>query len=263
MPDLTSLTTLQFWTFFQVLARVSALVAVAPVFGAHQAPNQVKVGLAVLLSLVLTPIAAPHLAPQGVPTDLYGLVAPLVAQVALGLTMGFVVSLVLTAVQMAGSLLDLQAGFTMAQTFNPAIGEMAAPLTQFQSMYALLLFLLAHGHYVLIQALARSFSAVPASMAFGGPHFAHYFADATFAVLVNALKIAAPAGAVLLVIDVSFALLSKAMPQMNIFYVGMPLKTLASVLLLIVVLPLFAAVVGQMVAQTPADMAGLFRGLHP
>ena len=146
--------------FLQVLARVSSLIAVAPVFGAREVPAPVKVGLSVILSMALTPIAAPSLRSAGAPTTLYGVAAPIFAHVIIGLTLGFVVSLIVMAIEMAGSLIDTQVGFSMAQTFNPAISEQAGPFTQLQSMYCLLLFLLAHGHYILIVALANSFSRI-------------------------------------------------------------------------------------------------------
>ncbi len=255
--------TLDIWVFLQVLTRISTVIAIAPVFGAKQVPSQVKVGLAVVLAIVVTPIAIPALKSQGVPSTLLGFVAPLVSHVVIGLMMGFVVSLIITAVEMGGALLDTQVGFTMAQTFNPAVGEMSAPLTQFQSMYAVLLFLLAHGHYILIAALANSFATVPAvTVNLGSGAYMNFVTDVTFSVLTNGLKIAAPAGAILMVIDFSFALLARAVPQMNVFYVGMPIKAIAGLLLVAAVLPLFAVFVGHMVADLPATLYQSMDGMR-
>jgi flagellar biosynthetic protein FliR len=251
------------WAFLQVLARVASLVAIAPVFGAKQTPNMVKVGLAFVLSIVITPIAMPSLRAAGMPTTVYGMVAPLAGHVIVGLMMGFVASLVILAVELGGSLLDTQVGFSMAQTFNPALGELAAPLTQFQSMYALLLFLLAHGHYIVIAAVANSFAILPAlDINFGTGSFLTMVGDLTFGVLVNGLKIAAPAGAILLVIDFTLALLARAVPQMNVFYVGMPLKVIAGLTLVAAILPLFAIFVGHMVADMPSDLTRMMEGLR-
>ena len=254
---------LDIWAFLQVLARVSSLVAVAPIFSATQMPSEVKVGLSVVLSIVITPIAMPALRAAGLPLTLYAMVAPLAAQAVIGLIMGFVASLVLQAVEMGGALLDTQVGFTMAQTLNPEIGGLAAPLTQLQSMYAMLLFLLAHGHYVVIAALANSFITLPAnSVDFASGSYMNAISDVTYGVLVNGLKIAAPAGGILLVIDFSFALLARAVPQMNVFYVGMPLKAIAGLLLMIAILPLFAIFVGHMVGDLPADIVRVTSGLR-
>src|SRR5579862_6183299 len=124
MPDLSAFTAQEFWAFLQVLARISAMVAVAPVFGAREIPAQIKVGLSLLISLTLLPVAAPSLASSGVPQTFYALIAPIAGQAAIGLLLGFVVSLLLLAVQMAGALLDLQIGFSLAQTLNPTLGNL-------------------------------------------------------------------------------------------------------------------------------------------
>lgn len=255
--------TLDIWIFLQVLARVSSLVAMAPIFGSREVPAPAKIGLSVILSLVVSPFAAPSLRAAGVPTTLFGLAAPLAAHAAIGLMMGFVASLVIMAIEMAGSLIDTQVGFSMGQNFNPAVGEMAGPFTQFQSMYALLLFLLAHGHYILIAALAKSFAMLsPSTIDFGHASFLQYVAGITFNMLVNGLKIAAPAGAILLVVDFSFAMLARAVPQMNVFFVGMPLKALVGLMLMVIVLPLLSAFVGQMVAAVPVDLQGVLQGMR-
>lgn len=263
MPDLSAFTVQEFWAFLQVLARISAMVAIAPVFGAREIPAQIKVGLSLLISLALLPIAQPTLAPAGVPQTFYALVAPIAGQVAIGLILGFVVSLILTAVQMAGAVLDLQIGFSLAQTLNPALGQMVTPISQFQYLYALLLFLLANGHYLLLTALARSFALIPITkIALGSEPFLRFISDITLATLVSAIKIAAPAAGILVVIDLSFAFLSRAVPQMNVFFVGMPIKVMVGLAVLVVVLPLTAYMIGQMVTGSQYDLLSAMRGMR-
>ena len=260
---LPGMTTANFWIFFQVLARVSAVIAIAPVFGAREVPAQVKTGMALMLSRVLSPIAAPALTRYPLPTTLYGFTATIAGDAVVGLLIGFVMSLVLSAVQMAASVLDIQVGFSMAQTLNPEIGELSAPLTQLQSMYALLLFLLARGHYLTIEGLAHSFTALPAqAVAIGTGGALRSFTDVTYGMLVDALEIAAPAGAVLLAVDLSFAFVSRAMPQMNVFVVGMPVKSLVGLTTLVVVLPLFAVFVGNLVAHAGGGLVAVLGGFH-
>ncbi len=239
------------------------MMAIAPVFGAREVPTQVKIGLSLLLSVVLLPIASPTLAPAGVPQTFFALVAPIAGQAVIGLILGFVVSLLLTAVQMAGAILDLQVGFSLAQTLNPALGQMVTPISQFMYLYALLLFLLANGHYILLTALARSFVLLPVtSLGLSSDSFLKFVSDITLATLVSAIKIAAPAAGILVVIDLSFAFLSRAVPQMNVFFVGLPVKVLVGLSLLVVVLPLTAYMIGQMVTGSQYDLLSAMRGMH-
>lgn len=260
MPDLATFSAGSLWAFFQVFTRVSALFVTAPVFGSREIPTQVKAGLAAILSLVLLPPVRATLQP-GAPATVFGMAAVLLGQALIGLLIGLVVSLIFVAVRVAGDLIDYQMGFTQAATFNPQFNETVSPIASFQYRYAIVLYLIGNGHHLLLAALGRSFSRLPVSqISLGGLSGA--FTDLTFQMLVAGLQIAAPAAAVLLVTDIAFAFLNRAMPQMQVFYVGMPVKILVGLVVLIAVLPLMTFVVSQMVASSPNDVTQLLRGMH-
>jgi len=151
------LSSLDIWVFLQVLARTSTLIAVAPVFAARETPSQVKAALAVVISFVLTPILLNQMRKYGLPPTTFAFIMGIGINAGIGLIMGYTVQLLITAVQMAGNILDVQVGFSMAQEFDPAISETAAPIAQLQSMYAVVLYILAHGHYILLVALVERF----------------------------------------------------------------------------------------------------------
>jgi flagellar biosynthetic protein FliR len=254
--DFSTIPLKDYWILLQVLSRVSALVAIAPVFGASQVPAQVKVLLSLLLSLILWPLAYSALHSQPVPIDLYSIAFVLIGNALIGLAMGFVVSLILTAVQMAGSIMDLQVGFTIAQTFNPEIGALAAPLTQLQYLYAMMLFILANGHYMLISALGHSFAMMPVSMlTMPSMHALDLVTQLTANTLISGVVIAAPAASVMLIVDLSFAYLARAVPNMNIFFVGTPAKLLIGLVLSVAVLPMTAILVGHLISRAPYDLS--------
>jgi flagellar biosynthetic protein FliR len=260
MIPLPSLTVLQFWTFIQVLTRFSALVAIAPIFGAKQVPSQVKMGIAVLVSIAITP-ALQSVIGTSLPTSLFDFGSAIAFQALIGLLMGFVVSMILAAFQMAGTLLDQQIGFSMGQTFNPAINITEAPIGQFQYLYALMIFLLANGHHILIFAVTKSFMMIPISkIALAGSGM-QFMTDVTMNALSNAVMIAAPTCAVLLLVDVTFALLSRAMPQMNAFFIGMPAKVIAGLIVLVIILPATAVFAGQLVNGEPQMLSDLLRSM--
>ncbi len=259
--DLFSFTTVSFWAFLQVFARVSALFVSAPVFGAREIPPQVKVGLSAILSLVLLPIVRPTLS-QAVPTTLYPMVANLIGQVLIGLLIGLIVSLLFAAVRVGGDVLDYQMGFTQAATFNPQFNETVSPIANFQAQYALVLYLIANGHWILLASLERSFVKLPVGqLALGGATL-NSFTDLTFAMLVAGLQIAAPGAAVLLITDIAFAFLNRALPQMQVYYLGMPVKIIVGLAVVLAILPAFTYVVGHLVASSPDDVYTLLRGMH-
>ena len=260
MFDLAAFSSVSFWAFLQVFVRVSTLFVSAPVFGSREIPAQVKVGLATILSLVLLPLVKTTLSVT-VPPTVYGMVVILLGQALVGLMIGLVVSLIFVAVRVGGELIDYQMGFTQAATFNPQFNETVSPIGNFQYQYALVLYLIANGHWMLLAALERSFVSLPvAQISISG--LSHTFTDLTFQTLVNGLQIAAPAGAVLMVTDIAFAFLNRAMPSMQVFYVGMPLKVLVGFVVVIAVIPLLTSVVTGMVAGSTHDVASLLRGMH-
>ena len=260
MFDLAAFSADSFWAFLQVFTRVSALFVSAPVFGSREIPNQVKAGLAAILSLVLLPLVKTSLG-ESVPTTVFGMAATLLGQALIGLLIGFVVSLLFVAVRIGGELIDYQMGFTQAATFNPQFNESVSPIAAFQYQYALVLYLLGNGHWLLLASLERSFIKLPvAQLSLSG--LTGSFTDVTFGMLVAGIQIAAPAGAVLLVTDIAFAFLNKAMPSMQVFYVGMPVKVLVGLTVVAAVLPLLTYVVAHLIAGSPDEIALLMRGMH-
>lgn len=260
MFDLAAFSADSFWSFLQVFVRVSSLFVTAPVFGSREIPPQAKIGLAAILSLVLLPLVKSTLGPS-VPGSVYTMVGTLLGQAIIGLMIGFVVSLIFVAVRVGGDLIDYQMGFTQAATFNPQFNETVSPIASFQYRYALVLYLIANGHWLLLSSLEHSFSVLPVAQ-LSLSRLAGSFTDISFTMLAAGLQIAAPAAAVLLVTDIAFAFLNRAMPSMQVFYVGMPVKVLVGFVIIIAVLPLLTFSISQLVAGSPDQVATLLRGIH-
>lgn len=261
MTDLTAFTAGSFWAFLQVFARVTSLFVSAPVFGSREIPAPAKIGLASVLSLVLLPLVKPTLQ-ANVPGTLYGMVATLLGHVVIGLLMGMIVSMLFVAVRVGGDVIDYQMGFTQASTFNPQFNETVSPIANFQYRYALVLYLIANGHWILLASLERSFVKLPVGQLALGGHALGTFTDLTFQMLLAGIQIAAPGAAVLLITDIAFAFLNRAIPQMQVFYLGMPVKVLVGLAVVVAVLPLLTYVVGHLIIGTPDDVAALLRGMH-
>ena len=123
--------------------------------------------------------------------------------------------------------------------------------------------MLANGHWLLLAALVRSFTLLPAAQLALGAHSLDTFTDLTFQMMVTGLQIAAPGAAVLLITDVAFAFLNRAVPQMQVFFVGMPVKIIVGLSVVLAGLPLLTYVVAQLtVHAAPYDLGALLRSLH-
>ena len=242
----------EFWTFTLLFTRIGMLFVAAPLLSSSAIPHMAKAGLAALLAISLTPALEPHTAPP--PNDILAFATQIAAEAAVGLALGFLARMIFAAIEIAGSFVDLQIGFSMMNILDPISGQSSAVISSFMSQLALTLFLVAGGHLFLIGAVAGSYSVVGP----GAAHFAGNGPDAVTAIagqmLMLAFRIALPAAAILLVVDVAFAIIARTVPQMNVMLVGLPLKILVGLFTVGVVLPAMAVAIGQM---TPAIGAGM------
>ena len=206
---------------FLVLMRCSGLVVAAPIFGYRGVPMMVKAGLAAALTVGLASSA--RIAPDALPLVL---AAPL--ELAVGLSIGFILSLGFHAVEMVGRLLSLQMGFSLSAVFSPTTNEGGSTLDPFFSVLAGVLFLALGLHVATIQTLAHSFQTFPIGGAWGTDLWLLGM-QLTGLTLELGTRIALPLALVLLLAELAVALLARAIPQINVFILGLPVKVLVGI----------------------------------
>ncbi|WP_374712586.1 flagellar biosynthetic protein FliR [Symbiobacterium terraclitae] len=217
-------------------SRAMGIFTAAPILSTRFVPFQVRVALSFVLGLFLIPAVAP---PPGRTEGAHLLLAALL-ELVVGLVIGFLCLLVVSVMQIAGAWIDLEMGFSLAGLFDPLTGESATVLGNLFQTTALVFFLAIDGHHGLIRALARSYALVPAGGpvegAVGGLYVARLFGE----LLGIAMQLILPFVAAMLLTMVAFAVLNRAVAQLNIFAIGLGTKTLVGLLLLILMLPFYA-----------------------
>jgi flagellar biosynthetic protein FliR len=147
------------------------------------------------------------------------------------------ISFVFYAVQMAGSLVDIQIGLGSSQVINPSTGVPITIASQLKFMLAMAVFLAMNGHHAMFVAFAKSYEAFPTfsmdTMSALQENLTRLLTDMS----LLALQIAAPVAAVGLIVDAGLGIINKAVPQMPVFLVGIPAKVLIGVLALSISLP--------------------------
>ncbi|MGQ0501691.1 MAG: flagellar biosynthetic protein FliR [Panacagrimonas sp.] len=211
-----------------VFARCGGVVMTAPVFGARPVPPRVRVALAILSTVLLLPLL-----PE-VPTRILGTLwwLALAQQVLIGAAMGFVLQLVFEAVALAGELIAYGMGLSFAQLSDPLRGAGTPVVGQFLMILATLLFLGLDGHLVLLQGMAGSFRTLPPSAGGFSPDVFWGIAIWGGQMFAGAIRIAVPLMVAMLVINLSFGVLSRAAPSLNLLAVGFPISLLAGMVLL-------------------------------
>lgn len=248
--------------FLLVLCRLTAFMVVAPFFSFRQAPVLVKIGLGLLLAYLIFPFVSFETleVTRGTAAGFLYLLL-VIKETLVGLALGFVASLIFQAVVTAGQLMDLESGFAFANLLDPQTGTETTLLGEYLNVLALLLFLELNGHHQLLQALLQSFALIPlGTAAFTEPLVASVV-RIFGGVFALAFRIAAPLIIVLLVSDVTLALLARTVPQLNVFILGFPLKAGLGILVLSLVLPFLGVVLGEAFDRIPKDLALVMKAL--
>lgn len=236
--------------FMLVVARLSGLFLIAPVFSSQMIPTRIKLMALLALAATLTPIVMGS--EPAVPTSVLGLVGAVLMEALIGLAIGFSVAIVFSAVQVGASMIDTSIGFSMANIVDPLNNVQASVLSSFYSLVATLAFLAVNGHHWMLAGFKRSFDVVtlgtppdvPATMANLFGVFGQLFA--------MAFQIAAPVLVTLLLVDVVLGIVARVVPQMNVFFVGIPLKIGVGLVAVIITLPAFTGFLQQRVSDVVA-----------
>ena len=152
--------------FILVLARVGPLFLLAPPFSSPMVPPRVRGIIAVGISIGLAPIA---LHGQHIPTDPFTLAALIVEGMLVGLGFAFSFAVLFAAVESAGSLADLGAGFSYGNLINPISGDESGPLTHMYSLVGIAIFFVVGGEAWVLRGLAHTFQLVPLTSAPASP----------------------------------------------------------------------------------------------
>ena len=243
------------------LARVAGLFIMAPIFAARTAPMRVRAALVFFITLAMLPIlgAVPPLLVANVgPMVLLGMLA---FETLIGFTIGLVAELTFGAVQMAGQLAGIQMGIGLANLIDPQTQEHITSIAQWQNLLALLVFLSVDGHHMLIRAVADSFHVLP--LGGGLPSAAGFGLVMNLAggLFVVALKIAAPVLVLLLLVNAAMGVLSKLIPQLNVFIVSFPLSVAAGLFMLTASQPFTVRLLMTRFSEVGDSLAAVVRAL--
>jgi flagellar biosynthetic protein FliR len=220
--------------FFLVLARVTPLFIVAPLFSSKMIPAAVRGVIAVGIAIGLTGIASHG---QHIPTEPLQVAGAIVVQLLIGLLLSFAVAGVFAAVQAAGGLTDLVSGVSFGSILDPVNRTPGGVFTEFYGLVGVMLFVAIGGDAWILRGLARTFTLVPLT---GTVHIGSLVAGAesTFvSIFTSALEVAAPAILALLITDVAFGMVSRVVPQLSVFSFAIPLKIGVTLLIVAAALP--------------------------
>ena len=245
------------YLFMLVTGRMTSCVAFNPLLGRRNIPSMVKAGFIMMLSICvysLTPLGG-----LTVPDTLLGLAFPFLMEMLLGYVLGLVINIFFYIPVMAGSIVDMQMGLSMASTYDPASGIQVTATSNLLNTLMALLFFAANGHHTLIRIMVGSGLVVPfGRVALGENLYAaliQVFLDCT----LLGIKLAMPILAAELMGQVGMGILMKVIPQINVFVINIDLKLIIGFFLLLVLVAPFS----QFLLEAETEMLLTLQRLLP
>jgi flagellar biosynthesis protein FliR len=215
--------------FVLVFFRVVSILWFLPLFSTRSVSVSFKASLSLAIAFLIYGAAGPQ---QTIVGDPYAMALFMVKEVLMGLAIGFFMRTLMLTVNAAGEIISLQCGFSFARFMDPINMIQVTVLEQFKGMLAAVTFFAVDGHHILIAGMVRSFKEVPVgSMSVQMP-LVHYLIDLTGRMISTGFKIGAPVIITLLFVEIALGMLSRMIPQVNIFVEGLPLKILITITML-------------------------------
>jgi len=226
----------EFQIFLICLSRVAGFIGAVPVLLAAQTPPQLKAGLVFMTALLLFPVMEPSIPPVSFQPGTFLLL--MLSEVLLGSLIGLVARMVFTAVEFGGTVIGYQMGFAAANIFDPSGERQLALISQFQNVFAILIFLAIDGHHVFFQVAAQSYEILPPGVFNISGDAIPYLITLSSRIFILGIQFSAPVLAVLLLSGLILGILARVFPQLNVFLLSFPLNIGISFTVIGLTLPL-------------------------
>lgn len=220
--------------YFYPFVRFTAMFSIMPIFSSRALTAQSKI----ILALFITLIVAPGLPlPDPVSPFTWQGILLILQQVLIGLAIGAIFLVVFEAFVFAGHIIALSMGLAFATMVDPASGVQSPVVSQFYMIVVTLLFLSLNGHLLVIQVLTHTFDYLPVGLHGLSTESLKSIVEFGSFIFSAGILVAIPAVTALLLVNVSFGVIARAAPALNIFAVGFPVTLLVGLVMLSLTIP--------------------------
>jgi len=213
-----------------VFLRTGAFFMGIPLFAGRMLPMKIKTAFGLILALLINPLIPANLE---LATTFAGVILLALNEVCIGLLLAMTVRMIFFAVELAGYLISYEIGLMASNSVNPLLGSSDATITTLLYYFSLLVFFVAGIHYDVLKAFIMSFEILPIGNFFLSTNPMREFVREVSRVFVIGTLMAAPFIALNFLVNVSFAVLGKAVPKMNVFMTSFSVRILGGLVLLV------------------------------
>lgn len=240
-------------SFMLLLARLSSIFLLVPIFSHNAIPANIKA----MMALFFTIIFYPQLPPLGFEVNITSVVIALLSEILFGIVVGIVLQLAFHIITYAGEIISFMMGFSMASAIDPQTGVSSPIMSQFLSLLAIMILLATDLHHWIILFCSHSLLSVPLGSLVLSSNYFQYIIHATSNMFLFGFMVAFPITALGLLSDVIFGMIMKTMPQFNLLVIGYPIKIALSLGVIIAALSAIFLVLKAQISEAFSHL-GLF-----
>ncbi len=225
-----TITTGEIVVWVLVFLRTGAFFMGIPLFAGKMIPVRIRVSFALLFAILINPLVPANLE---IASHFAGAILLALNEICIGLLLAMTVRMVFFAVELAGHMISYEIGLMASNSLNPLLGSSNATITTLLYYFSLLIFFVAGIHYDVLKAFVMSFEILPIGAFFLKANPTDQFVREVAHVFVIGTLMAAPFIALNFLINVSFAVLGKAVPKMNVFMTSFSIRILSGLILFV------------------------------
>jgi flagellar biosynthetic protein FliR len=222
----------QIYAFLMIFCRIGSMMMVVPGFSEVYVPTQVRLLFSLLFSLILTPLLEAQMPP--VPTNVPVMMLMITGEILIGVFYGLVVRMIFSAMQVAGTIIAAQSSLALSAVFDASQGGQSTIVSNFLSLAALVCFFALNLHHLLIGGIVDSYNLMPAGVFPLVADMNHLLVRQMADAFMIGVALSGPHLAFSLVFYLLGGMLTRLMPNFQIFFVMLPPQILLSFLLLII-----------------------------
>ena len=237
MPELFNISV---YAYLMIFLRMGTIFMLTPGFSASYVNVQIRLIFALAVSLVSMPLITPMLPEE--PKNFSIMVQYILNEISIGIFLGMIMQFLFFALNLAGSIASQAIGFANAQIFDPTFQNQTMLIESFLSIIAITLVFIMDIHHIMLEAIIDSYYLFVPGKPIPWDDFASHMTDTITKSFTFGFKLGSPFIAFTIIFYTSIGLVSRLMPQLNIFFLSLPLQIYLGIGLLFVTAPIIVSV---------------------
>ncbi len=233
---MTELLNLEVYRFVFIFLRIGSALMLMPGFMSSYVNARTRLTIALAITIVLIPFLAEYLPPQ--PKNFLDTIRICLFEITLGVFFGVVMQMLYSALSLAGNIAGQAIGFANAQIFDPTSMSQSVVIETFLGMTAITIIFITNMHHLMLSAVIDSYSLFPVGGELPIGDLSNFVSETLNKSFIMGFKLGSPFVAFTVVFYVGMGLISRLMPQLNIFFLSLPLQIYLGLGLLLITIPM-------------------------